>query len=190
MLESLLSPAEVVDVVAECDALRKRPPEERLARDRVAQGTRHLVDLHTRSKLMASIVERAPLIDAVTTVLGATFKLMQAEFRSPQPGFGEQRLHADDAPKLDSGPASVATAIVPLVDFAETNGATRLVPGSHDRPDLQRVAGSLESHSDEITVSCPAGTAIVFNGHLLHSGTKNRSEADRPALQLVWRSLR
>ena len=96
-------------------------------------------------------------------------------------------LHADDAPKLDDAPSRVATAIVTLVEFTDTNGATRVVPGSHRRPDLQRRSGSLDSHPDEMTLTGPAGTAFVFDGHLLHSGTINRSDADRPALQITWR---
>ncbi|MGK2947634.1 MAG: phytanoyl-CoA dioxygenase family protein [Acidimicrobiales bacterium] len=61
------------------------------------------------------------------------------------------------------------------------------MPGSHRRGDLQRQAGRLERHPDEIAREGPAGTAFVLSGHVLHAGGLNRSSGPRPALQLVWR---
>ena len=78
------------------------------------------------------------------------------------------------------------TAVVALCDFTPDNGATSVIPGSHRRPDLQRRSGSLEYHPDELVLTGPAGTAFVFCGHLLHRGTRNRSTASRPALQVSW----
>ncbi len=88
---------------------------------------------------------------------------------------------------IETGPAAVATAIIPLVDMSAANGATTVVPGSHRRPDLQRLSGSLETHDDEVVLAAPAGSAIVFTGHLLHAGRPNRSDAPRPVLQVLWR---
>ena len=42
-------------------------------------------------------------------------------------------------------------------------------------------------HPRERVVTARAGDAIVFNGHLWHSGTKNESDARRDALQIVYR---
>lgn len=188
VLDGLLDDALRERVLAECEALLEMPPAQRHARDRIAQGTRHLAQLADRSSAVAEVLELPRLIEAVTSIIGPQFMQTDVSFRAPQPGFGEQKLHADDVPKLDNGPDRVATAIVALTDFTERNGSTRLVPGSHRRLDLQRQAGSLDSHADEIALTGTAGSAFVFSGHLLHSGTKNESDADRPALQLVWRS--
>ncbi len=155
--------------------------------DKPHQGTVHLENLHRRIPLVAQVIGRNALTDVVGEVLGSSRRLAQVSLRSPGPGHGRQDLHADDLPKLDDGPARVATAIVPLVDFTTTNGATRLVPGSHTRPDLQRRAGQLGDYCKEIVMEEPAGSAIVLSGHLLHSGRQNRSAEARPALQLVWR---
>ena len=136
---------------------------------------------------MADLLSRAPLVDAVSSIIGLCGAPAQVSYRSPQPGFGSQKLHTDDAPKLDDGPDRAATAIVALVDFTASNGATRVVSGSHRRPDLQRLAGNLERHDDEELVLLERGSAVVFSGHLLHSGTTNSRDAERPALQFVWR---
>lgn len=100
----------------------------------------------------------------------------------------EGLLSPDEVASVLADCDRVATAIVALTEFTEANGSTRVVPGSHRRPDLQRVAGNLDSHPDEISFTGPAGTALIFSGHLLHSGTQNNSTTERPALQLTWRS--
>lgn len=187
-IPDLLSEGEVAQVNAACARLLTVPEHERRRRDKPFGGTRHLAELDDRSELIADILRRPRLLEVVGTILGTTVHPDEVGYRSPQPSFGGQKLHADGLPRLADEPASVATAIIALTGFTADNGATRLVPGSHRRPDLQRHSGTLESHPDEIVVTCPAGTAIVFDGHVLHSGTTNRSATERPALHLVWRA--
>ena len=187
-LPGFLSPGALKAVQAVCTELLGLPPELQVAGDKPVAGTQHLMKLDERSDLVASVANDQKLLAVVAEILGDRFQASQISYRSPQPTFGGQKLHADDPPKLHTGPETVATAIVALVDFTENNGATRIVPESHRRPDLQRHSGSLDSHPDEIGLTGPAGTAFVFSGHLLHSGTPNRSKAERPALQLVWRA--
>lgn len=177
----------VDEILRSCAELLRLPAEARRAGDKPAAGTRHLSELDDRSAPVRAVTTRSELTTIVAEILGPGAVLVQASYRSPQPSFGGQQLHADDQPKLEPTPDSVATAIVALTDFTSTNGATRLVPGSHRRPDLQRRSGSLASHEDEIVLTGDAGTAFVFSGHVLHSGTPNRSPVERPALQLVWR---
>ena len=186
-LPGVLSPAEVDAVVEACVRLLDEPPERRRRGDRPHGGTRHLMELDDRVPVVAALLARPPLTDAVTAVVGLGARIDQVSYRSPQPTHGGQSLHADDVPKLDAGPDRVATAIVALTDFTADNGATRVVPGSHRRPDLQRAPASLPSHPDEIVLTGHAGDAFVFSGHLLHSGTTNRSPHERPALQITWR---
>ncbi len=186
-LFGFLTEAEVHDVLGACRSLLDLPSEERHVRDKVVAGTRHLYELDERSSLVDTILDRQRLVDVVGDILGSTFRRDEVAYRSPQPSFGGQRLHADDPPKLDAGRATVATAIITLTEFSATNGATRVIPGSHHRVDLQRTSGSLENHPEEIRLTGPAGTAFVFSGHLLHSGTANESDDERPALQVVWR---
>jgi len=182
----LLLTDEVSSVLADCHALTQLSPAHLDPRDKPVAGTRHLRNLDQRLPLVAELVTRTALRAVVDQIVGSTARLQQAEYRCPQPGFGGQRLHADGLAKLDDGPSTVATVIVALVDFTVDNGATRVVPGSHHRPDLQRVSGQLESHADEVVLTGQAGTAFVFSGHLLHAGGTNTSAAERPALQLIF----
>lgn len=186
LVADLMTKTETAQVLAACHQLLSVSEDERRIGDKPHAGTHHLVDLEARCDLVDEIVQRASLMNVVAELLGEPFEPMQVSYRSPQPGFGAQKLHTDAVPKLDSGPDEVATAIVPLVDFTATNGPTRVVPGSHSRPDLQRLGGNLDSHVHEQQLLGPAGCAFVFSGHLLHSGTRNESDAERPALQLQW----
>jgi ectoine hydroxylase-related dioxygenase (phytanoyl-CoA dioxygenase family) len=39
-----------------------------------------------------------------------------------------------------------------------------------------------EDHPDQVTLTAPAGTVIVFNSHLWHGGTRNDTDRPRRAL--------
>jgi ectoine hydroxylase-related dioxygenase (phytanoyl-CoA dioxygenase family) len=187
----LLGPAAANRLAVDCAAALAavgRDGRDLRVGDEPHGGTRRLVDVVDRVPGAAAVLADERLQALVHHLLGPDLVLVEATFRCPSPGHGGQRLHTDDVPRTGaSGPARRATAVVALTGFTAENGATRLVPGSHRRPDLQRRAGRLDRHPDEVVVTAPAGTGIVFTGHLLHSGTPNRSARPRPALQIVWR---
>ena len=190
----VLSPGELEALLGECELLLALPAEERLARDRPHSGTQHLDQLDGRIDAVHDLVTNSVLTELVDQVLDGSaldgpFEVTQAHFRCPQPGYGGQDLHADGLTYGDHGSTQFVTAIVALTDFTEQNGATRVLPGSHKRPDLQRKAHTLGNHPDEIRMTGPAGTAFVFGGGVLHAGAKNDSAEPRPALQLIWRSV-
>jgi ectoine hydroxylase-related dioxygenase (phytanoyl-CoA dioxygenase family) len=150
-------------------------------------GTLHLDDILDAGATFDPAWSSPRLIAAVAHVLGADFHVSAAGFRGPRPGYGAQALHADGVALAVGDPYRVATAIVLLVDFTERNGATRVVPGSHRDPVRDASKESGVPHPRERIVTARAGDAIVFNGHLWHSGTKNTSDERRDALQIVFR---
>lgn len=155
--------------------------------DKIAGGTRRLTRVRERSVYVDEVLRFTALGVVAERILGTSATLVDVTYRCPRPGFGEQRLHADDLPRLDPTmrPTKV-TGIVALNAFTEENGATRVVPGSHLRPDLQRLSGSLDSHPDEVVLIGPPASAFLFDTALLHGGGMNRSPKPRPALQLQW----
>lgn len=184
----LLSPVAAAELAAACDAALAALGDDRRVGDRPVSGTHRLTASVARVPEVAAVVGDGRLLAVVTTILGPDVEPGEVIYRCPQPGFGGQSLHADALPQATAhAPATCATAIVALAPFEPHNGATRVVPGSHRRPDLQRRAGDLDDHPDAAVLTGPAGTAFVFSGHLLHSGTVNRSSRPRPALQITWR---
>lgn len=187
-LPGLLERPAIDAIVNECDRLAALDPADRRPDDAPHGGTRHLRGLDGRIPAVDELTRHPRLLSVVHQIISDDARLDQAALRSPQPGFGGQRLHTDDMPLAGGEPARVATAIVALCDLDADNGPTRVVPGSHRRPDLQRNPSAVDPHPDEIRLIGSAGTAFVFSGHLLHSGTRNDSGTPRPALQLVWRT--
>jgi ectoine hydroxylase-related dioxygenase (phytanoyl-CoA dioxygenase family) len=111
-------------------------------------------------------------------LLGPDFWATGLGYRAPSPGHGRQDLHRTFEPDTEGGPVrhGQVTAIVALVDFTPANGATQVITGSH------RSRRRAAEHRDPEPVACPAGGAIVFTEHLLHSGTTNTSDTRRDAL--------
>jgi Phytanoyl-CoA dioxygenase (PhyH) len=70
------------------------------------------------------------VLDAAAHLLGATFQVGHVDLRDPAPGHGEQRLHPDHGP----APVAGITATWFLDAWSDTNGATRVLPGSHRSP--------------------------------------------------------
>lgn len=112
------------------------------------------------------------------------FKLSSLNARSARPGQGLQALHADWPVAVPPGAYEACNSIWLLDDFREDNGATRVVPGSHRSGALpaERLADPMAPHPDEVLLVAPAGTCVVFNSHLWHGGTENRTAEPRRAI--------
>ena len=153
------------------------------------RGTRHPKRLLEADPAFARFLTDARVLAAVMHVLGRPFRAGAAG-RDPLPGFGQQGLHADWP---ETGPSSlyyVVTAIGMIDAFAPDNGATRVVPGSHKirRPVPRSYADPAARHPDQVVVTAPAGSVLVFNGHLWHGGTGNASVDHRRAVQCSFRA--
>ncbi len=89
----------------------------------------------------------------------------------------------------------MATAILFLDDASASNGALRVLPGSHRFGPARRSPSdptrSLAdpAHLDvesEMLVEAPAGSVLFFGSLLVHRSSPNRSEHDRRALLLSF----
>jgi ectoine hydroxylase-related dioxygenase (phytanoyl-CoA dioxygenase family) len=125
---------------------------------------------------------------AVHLVLQRPFRLFSVGERTARPGRGLQGLHTDWLPRSRGEPFSVVTVLWMLDAFTMNNGATRVVPASHLSP--QPLPRSQQAprhhHPDEQVIEAPAGSVLLFNGHLWHSGTLNRSSQPRRSLQVQY----
>ncbi|MEM7308554.1 MAG: phytanoyl-CoA dioxygenase family protein [Planctomycetota bacterium] len=151
-------------------------------------GTRHAgAELLEHSSLDVAFTHRRVLA-GVYHVLERPFQVFQLGARDPLPGYGLQGLHADWPPRVAGEPYAVATALFLLDDFRPENGATRVVPGSHRSPaPPPRSLGAPDArHPDEELVLAPAGSVLLFNGHLWHAGTRNRGAGSRRVIQVQF----
>ena len=148
---------------------------------------------------LANLVDKAPMFDlcwnnphqlaAISHVLGwQDFKVFSLNGRAALPGQGHQGLHVDWGSAVSAGDYQICNSIWMLDDFTEANGATRIVPGSHrwGRLPQDDMADPRQPHPEEILVLGSAGTAVIFNSHLWHGGTLNRTGQPRRALHSAY----
>lgn len=148
-------------------------------------GTRH-ISVWPDEKAVIRACTPPAVLAAVQHILQRPHRMVRIHGRDPLAGGGRQGLHVD---WVHGGPvAFVATALAYLDDFDRENGATRLVPGTHRFPFVpdRRSGDPAFVHNEEVTVKGRAGTVLLFNGHLWHSGTCNRSGRPRRALQYTF----
>jgi ectoine hydroxylase-related dioxygenase (phytanoyl-CoA dioxygenase family) len=146
-------------------------------------GTDRLADLVNKGEMFRPCFTDPRLLACMDHVLG-DFKLSSLNFRAALPGQGHQNLHTDWGGPVEPGEYQVCNSIWLLDDFTADNGATRVVPGSHRAGTVPRLAlpDPAAPHPDEVLVTGPAGTVVVFNSHLWHGGTQNHSGRPRRAL--------
>ncbi|TQF01961.1 phytanoyl-CoA dioxygenase family protein [Kitasatospora acidiphila] len=130
-----------------------------------------------------------PLVLAFAHHVLGDFKLSSLSSRSVPPGEGHQELHPDwEGPAPVNGDYQVFNTIWMLDDFTPQNGATRVIPGSHllGQSPSAVMADLTAPHPQEELILGTAGTLVVFNGHVWHGGTKNRSTRPRRAVNAYF----
>jgi ectoine hydroxylase-related dioxygenase (phytanoyl-CoA dioxygenase family) len=149
-------------------------------------GTRHAGELIQKDEAFDGVLTHPKILAATYHVLRRSFKVLTLGGRDPLPGYGQQALHTDWYPRTSqSEPFSAATTLWLLDDFIENNGATRLIPGSHMwlKPLPKPMKQPEAKHPDQRFIVAKAGSALVFNGHLWHSGMRNESNRSRRVIQ-------
>ena len=130
------------------------------------------------------------IVSALTAVIGPDVKCMQSMLFIKASGKPGQAWHQDEyfIPTRDR---SLYAAWIALDDCRLDNGCLWVLPGSH-RPgiiypveaqdNLDEFGCTIEAHGfpyrneDAIPVEIPAGSALIFNGYLLHRSLRNSGE--------------
>lgn len=99
------------------------------------------------------------------------------------PGEVAQPIHADDQviPLEKPHAPIVCNSMWALTDFTEANGATRLVPGSHRKPNPE-YGGAYET----IAAEMPRGSVLLWDGALWHGGGANRTGERRTGVAMNY----
>jgi len=155
-----------------------------------AGGTQHveITDETPEAESWRALDHHPVLKAAAEHLLSPTFCLGGMHGRNPLPGFGQQGLHSDCLRGREQE-CILITALWMLDDFTPENGATRVVPGSHriTSPLPRDLAQPLARHRDEQIIVGSAGSVLMFNGYLWHSGRRNNSNSPRRAVQMGLR---
>lgn len=142
---------------------------------------------HKLSDVMLEALAHPVIVDGLTKVIGPDVKAMQSMLFIKSEGMPGQAWHQDEffIPTRDR---SLTGAWVALDDATIDNGCLWVLPGSHrpgviyrDRPhDDERFDVTVELYgfpyddSDAVPLELPAGSAVLFNGYLVHRSLPNR----------------
>jgi len=153
-----------------------------------SSGTQHVEILEETPELDAwlELAHHPAVVAAADHVLSRPYHVAGLHGRNPLPGFGQQGLHADWT-RTAGEPYRVLTTLWMLDDFTTQNGATRVVPGTHRflQGPSKSLAQPLARHPDEKIITGLAGSVLIFNGYLWHSGRRNESSGPRRAVQMA-----
>jgi phytanoyl-CoA hydroxylase len=149
---------------------------------------KHLCIHHPHKASVAALAAlHAPrVVSTLTAVIGPNVKAMQSMLFIKPEGKPGQAWHQDEffIPTRDR---SLTAAWIALDDATVENGCLWVLPGSHRRgvlyPDREqddvRFDCTVEafdfpySDDDAVPVEVPAGSAVIFNGYLLHRSLPN-----------------
>ena len=186
ILPGLLDRGQLAELRETFDRLVAEPRDPDTTRQE--SGTRHIGNLVNQGRPFERLYTEPKVLAAVYHVTGQEFRLAQVAGRDPLPGFGQQGLHADWPARQPHEPFQAVNSIWLLDDFTAANGATRLVPGTHrltTRPP-KAVLQPTYTHADQISAVGSAGSVLVFNAHLWHSGMVNRSAGSRRSINCFY----
>lgn len=159
--------------------------EEEFIKDFHGAQTKRLTNVCTHSKVFRDELLDNDLVHQLAAKIfhheSGTYWMNAAQVIEIGPGNKSQLLHRDNGsyPAFNamgpSAPEVVINFLVALTPFTDTNGGTRVMPGSHRWSDY-----SLEASPDD-TIACEmdAGDALFINGKVLHGGGANRTRDEK-----------
>jgi ectoine hydroxylase-related dioxygenase (phytanoyl-CoA dioxygenase family) len=183
VLEGVLEP-ELVDLLS--------ATLERLERDRgvapasntfEGRQTVRIYNLLAADPVFARVPVHPAVLPIVEGVLDTGCLISSLSSITILPGETAQPLHADDQllPIPKPHPPLVCNTMWALTDFTEPNGATRLVPASHERESPE-----YGTEAPTIAATMSKGSVLIWNGSLWHGGGANATPERRVGIAMNY----
>lgn len=127
---------------------------------------------------LALIVEHPDVLAVVDELLEPDYLLSANLAINSHPGETAQDFHRDNAGGMYADPTAIhgVSTIWNFDDFTEDNGATELIPYSHNWVDQK------PREEGVVPVTMPAGSVLIFLGSIYHRGGANNSDKPRLAI--------
>ena len=158
--------------------------------DFYGKQTKRLHGLFSKSGHMVDVLTHPVLIELskrlfIETKMASEVRLSNTELMVLESGQANQDFHADAVSWrriMAMEPAEILiSANYALTEFTSTNGATRVVPGSH-----KWEAGRLPTDDEICLAEMSSGSALIYSGNVLHSGGANQEAKRRIGLYLGY----
>lgn len=205
IVEDVLTPEECTTMAQAFEDIIANERDQGGHEVHIEPGARRVSNIFNKSEAFDKCLEIPEILAASHYLLGE-FKVHGANLRDPNKGFGHQDYHTD-VPKKFADDWWVLNAVIAFDDITLENGPTRVVPGSHkwapinvpvvnqgdwepeDVPDELKTdipEDFSAAHPEEIFVTAKAGSVILMNSSLWHSGTLKHSADPRRVLHLTY----
>ena len=205
IVENVLSAGDILTMRDEFERIHAAENERGGHEVHVEPGARRISNIFNKTTAFDKMLAIPEVLAASAYLLGE-IKLHGANLRDPVKGYGQQDLHADVPKKFDDD-WWVVNSMIMLDDMTLENGPTRVVPGSHkwapvnipyvnigdwepaplSPEDEARVPKDLGApYPGELLVEAPAGSAIICNSSMWHSGTLKKGDAPRRMMHLTY----
>lgn len=151
-------------------------------------------------------IMEAPLFDPVfrdLIVYPRVLDILEALFATPEFAFHNYKCICKmpgskapfqwhrDLPYLQHTSPNLITCMLCLDPMTEENGATVVCPGTHRIPHEEVQRGDVDMAeadvpAERVTLTCPAGSAVLFHVSLIHGGGPNISASKRRNVISIW----
>ena len=175
IIESLLSGDGCAAIKQECSALLNHKGRN----DFEGEQTQRVYNVLGKTRITDALATHPRILGLMDKFLRPGFLLSQSQIINILPGETPQGLHTDDSfyrlprPRQPLG----AAAVWAIDEFTPENGATLMVPQSHEWGDDRQAQSS-----EAIPAVMPQGSVVFFSCTTWHGGGENRSGHPRFAV--------
>lgn len=146
------------------------------------------------SRTAAEMIGHPPMINFLTDLMGPDIIFTRGFFQRTHPGSPEISMHTDGQPHgsdlfgFEGSCPRLLRVLYYLDELTPQRSPFRLIPRSHicfhgEASPYVRY----KSHPEEITLTVPAGSAVVVPSMLLHGSHPNKDDQPRELLQFGYR---
>jgi ectoine hydroxylase-related dioxygenase (phytanoyl-CoA dioxygenase family) len=185
IVEGAIAPELVDQLVLEIDRLHAELSVEPAQNIFEGDHTLRVYNLLARGKVFEEVPVHAAILPIVQQVLDVGCLVSSLSSITILPGQGPQPMHVDDQliPLPRPHVPLVCNTMWALTDFTRENGATRLVPRSHQSVDIPNPFGE---HDGVVFAEMKKGSVLVWNGSAWHGGGANETDARRIGLAMNY----
>jgi hypothetical protein len=141
--------------------------------------TQRVYSVLNKTRTCDRLIDHPRVLALLDRLFKPNYLLSQLQVINIAPGENRQLLHFDDGfyPIHRPRPPLGAATIWAIDAFGDNNGATVVIPGSHQWGPRKPTPADRE-----VSIIMPAGSCVFFVGTLWHGGGANRSDRNRLAV--------
>lgn len=173
--------------------VKARPDQNDLTPAQVGNAIRNIMELPLFSPGLAEFIAYPAVLDVLEALFGTSeFSFHNYKCIVKAPRVSSKFVWHRDLPYLQHTGPNLITAMVCLDAMTEANGATVVMPGTHNVPHETVTKDDTDIPEDKlpagerVTVCCPAGSLVLFHVNLIHGGGANRSDNPRRNVISIW----